>query len=1013
MIFTLESPAEGKQAKQEVILRGWLVVERAAEPHVALRLMRPDGSQLAVKYGISRPDVKKALEGGTELKNSKVGFELKFMMLTDGIYRLEAKINQSRWKLVKELSLIYDPEVSFQEVYNPDLAKNFARHQKLIESKRQYYFEDNNSKPFNLDKEDPKLIAFYLPQYHAIKENDQWWGKGFTEWANVASAAPRFAGHEQPKFPKDFGYYDLKNNQVLRRQMALAAQHGIYGFCFYYYWFSGKKLLEYPLNTLVEDKDNNFKFMICWANENWTRRWDGLNQHVLIEQEHKPDDPLKFIQDVEKILLDPRYIRFDGKPALLVYRPGDLKDPKVYTSIWRRYFTENHKMELHLIAVESFDSLNVKDIGFDRALEFTPLNLSRLPGLKTIPTYPFEDELLDKQFRGYVLDYRAVVDRINNIKFRVNNNYQSIMPAWDNDARRKGSGSTVFQGANPDIYGRWLTNALSNIKPSEPVFINAWNEWGEGAYLEPDKMYGHAYLNRTSEVLAKFSKNKNNITIFPYYNLRRKGEVKLAVILHLYYTESWETIKRRLAKISTNSYELFITIPVKSDGFIEKLKEFRQDCHVFIVPNQGRDVLPFVHLARRLHEAGYEYVLKIHSKRSMHRTDGAKWFNSLLEDLIPSKVDEYIKLCEILDQEGTGIVGPKNHFVSLEYMMGSNEIKLRAALHKIMGARVASNVILKADKYAFFAGTMFWARLDSIAPILNAYLQPSDFEVENGQLDGTFAHALERLLTIIPTVLNKKIYTISCGKEVKLAVSGSYLRIYPFAFPEAPSNSSEILVSKRDSYAKLIRVALHLQGLPRYARQHGNKVALQTVRSILDDRLKVRIPGLILTRRVPSIKFISRKLDGSQRAEALIEIALRCNIGKTMVQFQTFGPCPEKSIEVLGGAHIGLKIHLDPHIGIDFMEGDFVYLDISNPADRLVNSIYRATFKNRKIQFVWVIPADEYPLLAKKIVNTNFKEAILEGRILFYFINKKGKVIDSQGNMVVLQQLAEKSFVPL
>ncbi|NWH08301.1 MAG: glycoside hydrolase family 99-like domain-containing protein [Alphaproteobacteria bacterium] len=345
-----------------------------------------------------------------------------------------------------------------------------------------------------------RLIAFYLPQFHPIPENDRWWGRGFTEWTNVSKAQPQFVGHEQPKLPGELGFYDLRLIDVQRRQAELARLYGIAGFCMYFYWFAGKTLLEAPIQQLYENPDIDIEYCLCWANENWSRRWDGLDSEILMAQHHSPEDDEALFAHIAKYLQDPRYIRIEGKPLFVVYRPGLLPQARETAERWRALARANGIGEIFLAFTQSFDSFDPADIGFDAAIEFPPNNIP--------PTdITGEIERINPSFSGRVYDWRALVERSRPYAPSDDRLFRGVNPSWDNEARRPGRG-TVFAHASPAGYREWLENAARDTleRISEPsrrcVFINAWNEWAEGACLEPDRRRGYAYLQATRDALA-------------------------------------------------------------------------------------------------------------------------------------------------------------------------------------------------------------------------------------------------------------------------------------------------------------------------------------------------------------------------------------------------------------------------------------------------------------------------------------------------------------------------------
>lgn len=342
-----------------------------------------------------------------------------------------------------------------------------------------------------------RAIAFYLPQYHPIAENDAWWGKGFTEWTNVVRATPRFVGHYQPQLPGELGLYDLRVPETRAAQAELARDHGIFGFCYYHYWFGGRRLLERPFQEVVRSKQPNFPFCLCWANENWSRRWDGSEHEILIAQQHSPEDDRALIEALFEAFEDDRYIRIDGKPLFLVYRPMLLPDPCATARVWREACLRAGIGDLFLCNVHSFDTVAPAAIGFDASVEFPP-------NLKPMRRLNAELSFLVPQFDGDVFEYEIPRDPPVPDYFY----FRGIFPAWDNTARRKDS-ATIVVGSTPEKYASWLETICAYSRRHLPadrrlVFINAWNEWGEGCHLEPDAVSGRAYLEKTRDVLDAF-----------------------------------------------------------------------------------------------------------------------------------------------------------------------------------------------------------------------------------------------------------------------------------------------------------------------------------------------------------------------------------------------------------------------------------------------------------------------------------------------------------------------------
>ena len=342
----------------------------------------------------------------------------------------------------------------------------------------------------------PLLVAYYLTQFHPIAENDAWWGQGFTEWTNVTKAAPLFNGHYQPHLPTDLGFYDLRVRETRRAQIELAKQYGIDGFCYYYYWFSGKKLLEAPLEDMLADKQSDMPFMLMWTNENWTRRWDGLDKEVLISQAHAPEDDLDFIKSVLPYLKDDRYIKLDGAPILAVYRPQLLPAARQTLSVWRDYCASQGIGRLHIAAVYGKNNWDHASFGFDSGIEFPPNNLSIKQNRLDHLLHFFTRDPFD------VVDFSDIATQFLDRRYGPENRaFRCVFPAWDNTPRRQKNGLVVLNGT-PANYEWWLAQAIKRTEIEFPrqesiVFINAWNEWAEGAHLEPDRKHGRAFLEAT------------------------------------------------------------------------------------------------------------------------------------------------------------------------------------------------------------------------------------------------------------------------------------------------------------------------------------------------------------------------------------------------------------------------------------------------------------------------------------------------------------------------------------
>jgi lipopolysaccharide biosynthesis protein len=351
-------------------------------------------------------------------------------------------------------------------------------------------------------------LAFHLPQYHPIPENDEWWGKGFTEWTNVVKARPRFPGHSQPHLPADLGFYDLRLAEAREAQAALARAHGIHGFCYYHYWFNGRRLLERPVSEMLTTGRPNFPFCLCWANENWTRRWDGLEEEVLLAQAYSSEDDKRHIQSLLVYFRDQRYITVNGRPLLLVYRLGRLPDPAATIQRWRDEISRAGLPGLYVCNVESAVSEHglAPRHGADAAVEFAPdwtvLGPRVIPHERRAPF--FRRRAVPGFAANLVFDYEQLAQAMLAKPVPDYLRYPCVTPRWDNSPRRA-SEATIFAGSTPERYELWLRATQRRFNAPTPeenfIFINAWNEWAEGNHLEPCQQWQRAYLEATHRAL--------------------------------------------------------------------------------------------------------------------------------------------------------------------------------------------------------------------------------------------------------------------------------------------------------------------------------------------------------------------------------------------------------------------------------------------------------------------------------------------------------------------------------
>jgi len=353
-----------------------------------------------------------------------------------------------------------------------------------------------------------RVIAYYLPQFHAIPENDEWWGKGFTEWTSVRNGKPMFKGHHQPIEPGELGYYNLLEADIKERQAQLAREAGVEGFCYWHYWFGGKQLLEKPLQQVLESGKPDFPFCLGWANESWkAKTW--LDQQtapdkMLIEQTYSPEDDKAHFEAILPMLRDKRYIQVDGKPLLMVYRPLNLPDGKAWTARWQEMARNAGFNGLFLLGhtLFSHEVDAIKAMGFD-AVNVVPLGDAKHKvslALRHLPTFL-------RYLRGkspLVYDYKHVIQVFASRIMRREDVVPTILPSWDHSPR-SGVRAFIIDGSTPDLFSEHVKaiKRITDCKQNQLVMLKSWNEWGEGNYIEPDKRWGRKYLDSIEKILRQ------------------------------------------------------------------------------------------------------------------------------------------------------------------------------------------------------------------------------------------------------------------------------------------------------------------------------------------------------------------------------------------------------------------------------------------------------------------------------------------------------------------------------
>jgi lipopolysaccharide biosynthesis protein len=602
-----------------------------------------------------------------------------------------------------------------------------------------------------------RILAFFLPQFHRDSVNEQAWGRGFTEWTNVTKARPLFVAHQQPKLPADLGFYNLTCPQAWAEQQELTSRYGIEGFVLYHYWFAGICPLEASLRTLLAHPEIDQKFCLCWANESWTRRWDGGNEEVILSQDYAGESPEALADYLLPFLKDARYLQEAGKPIYLIYRPEALPNPADFLGRLRQRLL-SHGFEISLGRVLSFRA-NPQDALaplFDFAVQF-PVHGSHgqlNPCLAATPLRGVLDPLQLSETN--VMHYQAwaqeqarcyqqlLADSSGGIPV-----FPAVMPDFDNTARRGNRGGTLFVNHGGRAFCDWTQTVLRLLRrlnfvdqrrfvPQPLLFLTSWNEWAEGSMMEPSQHLGYHYLNELYRACVETDPERQEMLKASRIGFRSRH--RDALIYHLYYPD---LVDRAAATLSRCASSFDVYLSVSSLIAAPQLHRLVSACagNVVIVeyPNCGYDIYP---LFRYLTDselgliANYRWILKLHSKRSDHRGDGAQW-SQALEDCL-CQVD-----LERIEPE-VGMVMPEMSTLRVNDYIGSNRRELDAILQIL---NVSDSALAQSH---FAAGSMYLMRAACFRAFEQQLPRLVELLAEEGyRIDGSYAHAMERCMQLM------------------------------------------------------------------------------------------------------------------------------------------------------------------------------------------------------------------------------------------------------------------------
>lgn len=601
-----------------------------------------------------------------------------------------------------------------------------------------------------------RTVAFFFPQFHRFKENDEFWGRGFTDWINVAKSRPMFEGHYQPRIPAHFGYYDLALPEVMEEQAELAKNYGISSFAYYFYWFNGRPVMEAPLKQMLGNPNVNISFCLTWANEDWTRRWDGNDGghagEVLLKNDYAMQDMDALFDHLLPYFRDDRYIKVDGKPMFVVYHAQSIPRVRDVVRRWRKKCVAAGFPGLYAALMQTrpdvYGELRPSSLGFDAAIEIPPhnayagdvsasLDFHRKRG--TGKVYSYYETMLSYYSRYVKANYTL---------------YHTSMLGWDNTARMSSNGN-VFYDFSLRSFKRWNTyNMLRTLRSRELtrsrrfVFVNAWNEWAEGSHLEPDAKYGYGYLEAFYRAVSSFD---DALTTFDRYMLhqvdpRLTGAAKsLCMVIHGHSVRATLSLFRHLSTVYPrfkSKFDIYLTTDSLSKAIA--LRKAIPSIILDIHENRGRDILPFIETIKSIIHLNYSGCLKVHGKETSYRSDGNGLRSELLHSLFPSASTVSDIVHDFKTNDDLGAIVSRS-FLTLgdSQNMAFNWDNVKRLAHRL-GIK---NNVTSYESITFPAGSMLWLRPQCVHRLTK--LGTLDFPEELGLSDGTLAHAVERVLLML------------------------------------------------------------------------------------------------------------------------------------------------------------------------------------------------------------------------------------------------------------------------